>query len=144
MKKLNKITCQNKIKAKISSLHLTLAQMPLHEAPPGTLSTHLAPRSRPWQLIWAAYLDWGFRGFISILVILSGGMSRLVRAVMNAPWQPGLTLSTLKYHHTCRQIKNDQPGSHDFRRFLRQFWTDFHEILQRSFSITILTVLNFF
>ena len=40
--------------------------------------------------------------------------------------------------YTRRQIKNDQPGSHDFRRFLRQFWTDFLEILQRPFSIKIL------
>ena len=31
--------------------------------------------------------------------------------------------------YTRRQIKNDQPGSHDFRRFLRQFWTDFLEIV---------------
>ena len=23
-------------------------------------------------------------------------------------------------YYTCRQIKNDQPGSHDFRQFLRQ------------------------
>ena len=41
--------------------------------------------------------------------------------------------------HTRRQIKNDQPGSHVFRRFLRQFWTDFLKILQRPFSIKILT-----
>ena len=39
------------------------------------------------------------------------------------------------YNYTRRQIKNDQPGSHDFRRFLRQFWTDFLEILHRPFSI---------
>ena len=37
--------------------------------------------------------------------------------------------------YTRCQIKNDQPGSHDF---LRQFSTDFLEILQRSFSIKIL------
>ena len=31
------------------------------------------------------------------------------------------------------QIKNYQPGSHDFRRFSRQFLTDSLEILQRPF-----------
>ena len=41
--------------------------------------------------------------------------------------------------YTRRQIKNDEPGSHDFRRFLRQFCTYFLEILQRPFSIKILT-----
>ena len=46
-------------------------------------------------------------------------------------------------YYTRRQIKNDQPGSHDFRRFLRQFWTDFLEILQRPFSIKILTGVKF-
>ena len=35
--------------------------------------------------------------------------------------------------HVC--IKNDQPGSHDFRQFLRQFWTDFPEILLGPFSM---------
>ena len=29
----------------------------------------------------------------------------------------------LKHAYTRSQIKNDQPGSHDFRRFLRQFST---------------------
>ena len=43
-------------------------------------------------------------------------------------------------YYTPRQIKNAQPGSHDFRRFLRQFLTDFLQILQlRRFSIQILT-----
>ena len=50
-----------------------------------------------------------------------------------------LTLSSLNEPYTRRQIKNDQPGSHDFRRFLRQFSTDCLEILQRPFSIKILT-----
>ena len=44
-----------------------------------------------------------------------------------------------KQFYSRRQIKNDQPGSHDFRRFLRQFWADFLEISQRPFSIEILT-----
>ena len=44
--------------------------------------------------------------------------------------------------YTRSQIKIDQPGSHDFRQFLRQFWTDFLEILQRSFSIKILTAVE--
>ena len=44
-----------------------------------------------------------------------------------------------KIRLTRRQIKNDQPESHDFRRFLRQFWTDFLEILQRTFSFKMLT-----
>ena len=35
------------------------------------------------------------------------------------------------------EIKNDQPGSHDFQRFPRQFLTDFLEILQRLFFIEI-------
>ena len=38
--------------------------------------------------------------------------------------------------------RSNQPGSHDFRRFLRQFWTDFLKILQRPFSIQILTALK--
>ena len=36
------------------------------------------------------------------------------------------TVST--QHYTCRHIT---PESHDFRRFLRPFWTDFLEIMQR-------------
>ena len=44
---------------------------------------------------------------------------------------------TERANYTRRQIKNDQPGSHDFRRFLRQFWTDFLEILQMPFPIKI-------
>ena len=40
-----------------------------------------------------------------------------------------------KMSYTRRQIKNNQPGSHDFRRFLHQFWTDFLEILQRQFFL---------
>ena len=43
---------------------------------------------------------------------------------------------------TRLQIKNDQPESHDFRRFLRQFLTDFLKILQRPFSIQILAALK--
>ena len=48
--------------------------------------------------------------------------------------------------YSRRQIKNDQPGSHDFRRFLHQFLTDFPQILQRPgpFSIQILTALRNF
>ena len=42
------------------------------------------------------------------------------------------------------QIKNDQTGSHDFRRFLRQFSTDCLEILQMPFSIKILTGVKIF
>ena len=38
-----------------------------------------------------------------------------------------LTLTAMTYDYTRHQIKNDQPGSHDFRRFLHQFWTDFLE-----------------
>ena len=51
------------------------------------------------------------------------------------------SVSNLLTDYTRRQIKNDQPGSHDFRRFLRQFSTDFLdvEILQRPFSIKIQT-----
>ena len=44
--------------------------------------------------------------------------------------------------YTHRQIKNNQPGWHDFQRFLRQFRTDFLEILQRPFSIKILTAVK--
>ena len=44
--------------------------------------------------------------------------------------------------YTRRQIKNDQPGSHDFRRFLCQFLTDFLQILRRPLSIQILTALK--
>ena len=44
-----------------------------------------------------------------------------------------------RLHYTRREIKNDQPGSHDFQRFLCQFLTGFLEILQRLFSIKILT-----
>ena len=44
--------------------------------------------------------------------------------------------------YTRRQIKNDQPGSHDFWRFLCQFSTDFFQILQRPFSIQTLTALK--
>ena len=35
-----------------------------------------------------------------------------------------------------------KPASHDFRRFLRKFWTDFREILQKSFLIQILTTVK--
>ena len=44
--------------------------------------------------------------------------------------------------YTRRQIKNAQPGSHDFRRFIRQFLTDFLQILQMPFSIQILTAMK--
>ena len=47
--------------------------------------------------------------------------------------------TNIKCTYTCRHIK---PGSHDFRRFLRQFWIDFLEILQRPFPIQILTAVK--
>ena len=48
-------------------------------------------------------------------------------------------LYNLGHDYTRHQIKNDQPGSHDFWRFLRQFLTNFLEILQRPFPLKILT-----
>ena len=46
-------------------------------------------------------------------------------------------------HYIQSQIENDQPGSHDFRRFLRQFRTDFLEIWEiMPFSILILTAVK--
>ena len=46
-----------------------------------------------------------------------------------------MVLRHVRKSYSRRQIKNDQPGSHDFRRFLRHFWTDFLEILQRPFLL---------
>ena len=48
-------------------------------------------------------------------------------------------LARLEIVYTCRHI---EPGSHDIRLFIRQFLTNFFEILRRPFSIRILTSAN--
>ena len=98
-----------------------------------------------WRLgILESGSGWFRRKLLRRIKVSSAEITKLCDSGWNTNWVTDHSHSPTvrRQSYTQRHIKIDQPGLHDFLRFLRQFWKKILDMLQKPFSIQILSAVK--